>query len=82
MAETIALLAAGLIAPFLTDLIKRLIGVKKVLALCLAVLVSVVLALLSLLIAGVLEGTGIAALGSGAVFSLATIIYKLFLAKK
>ena len=79
-AQTLALFIAGILAPYITELLKRgQVEGKK--ALWLAFVVSVVLAIGALLVTGglsVSDPTQFAG-AAGAVFSLATIIYKQFI---
>ena len=75
--EVLALGIAGIVAPLLTELIKKLTGWKKYLALSLAFVVSVVVAIVAILITKPAEfGLADVAGKSLIVFGLATIVYK------
>ena len=91
-AEAIALLVAGLIAPFIAQLIKALGGYEDLRAMWAVIAVSAVLAAIALLATGEVpyEGPPLAPLEffawfaarAGTVLGLATIVYKFFMAPK
>jgi len=83
MAETIALVVGGFVAPYITGWLKALTGWKKKAIFLASMIVAVVIAFLSIWVASwfdssvsitaILTGTG-----SGAVWILSQSVYKLF----
>lgn len=80
VAEGLALTIAGVIAPIVTQLLKHLTDASGRLALIITVVVSAVVALLALYLSGEIHGIGDVLKQIGAVFALATVVYKFFMA--
>lgn len=68
---------AGLVAPFVTNWVKKWVGVAKVWAIFLAVAVSMILSLVAVLV----TNGSLKAEDMTVVFSISTVIYKLFLSE-
>ena len=83
-AQAFAVFVAGLVAPFVIQVIKNYFGQNDKGALWLAFGVSVVIAVVALLVTGelpsVADPTQLGA-AIGVVFSIATVVYKQFMAK-
>jgi len=89
-AEQIALLLAGIVAPFVINVIKNWLGWSGKPALWLSFGCAVVVAVVAMLVAGQFQpiewGNPLVAIeavikAAGVVFALATLVYKQFIAK-
>jgi hypothetical protein len=79
-ANAVATLIAGAVAPLLTQVLKKMVGWSDTAALMLTVAVSVVVAFVSMWLVGEIQSLADVATSSAAVFGLATLVYKLFIA--
>jgi len=79
IAESIALVVAGVVTPFITQPIKKSIGWKKQLALLLALVMAVIIGFISVLIASIFDpSVSFTVLGTAGVFAIATVVYNLW----
>jgi hypothetical protein len=79
-AEGLATGIAGLVAPILAQIVKRLTGADGTAALVVTVVVSAAIAVGSLYLAGEIHGFGDVLKQAMAVFGIATLLYKGFTA--
>lgn len=77
--ESIALVIAGFVTPFIAQSLKKAIGWQRKAALLLALIVAVIISFISILVASIFDpSVSFTLLGTAGVFSLATIVYKLW----
>lgn len=79
-ANALATAIAGLVAPVLTQILKNAVGWSDAAALALTVAVSTAVAVTAMWLAGEIQSFGEMAKQAAAVFGLATLVYKLFIA--